>query len=42
MADAVRTYPMPPGKGEFDGVSDAGRADTYYQRISEGWDVYGT
>jgi hypothetical protein len=41
MADAVRTYPAPPGKGEFDWVSDAGRADTYYQRISEGWDVYG-
>ncbi|MFS8103769.1 hypothetical protein LFM09_42270 [Lentzea alba] len=41
MADAVRTYPTPPGKGEFDWVSDAGRADTYYKRISEGWDVYG-
>ncbi|MEV6241201.1 hypothetical protein [Lentzea sp. NPDC051838] len=41
MADAIRTYPTPPGKGEFDWVSDAGRADTYYKRISEGWDVYG-
>lgn len=41
IADAVRTYPAPPGRGEFDWVSDAGRADTYYKRISEGWDVYG-
>lgn len=40
-ADAVRAYPVPPGKGEFDWVSDAGRADTYHRRISEGWDVYG-
>ncbi|GLZ33993.1 hypothetical protein Lesp02_61810 [Lentzea sp. NBRC 105346] len=41
VADAIRTYPSPPGKGESDWVSDAGRADTYYQRISEGWDTYG-
>lgn len=41
VADAIRTYPAPPGSGEFDWVSDAGRADTYYKRISEGWDAYG-
>jgi hypothetical protein len=41
VAQEIRAYDKPVPVGQWNWRSDAGRAETYYDRIANGWDRYG-